>query len=131
MFNHVESLGSGMYRTVHRHTRSGNAFAVETGVFPSDPFSPKRQAAAPRLASRLPAADDRAAFATGKTPTMNVLRGNNGPRYRHVADNAAPYETIAVDKLTPIIGAEIGGVDLSAPLPNHQMDEIHRALAEN
>jgi taurine dioxygenase len=62
---------------------------------------------------------------------MNVLRGNNGPRYRHVADNAAPYETISIDKLTPIIGAEIAGVDLAAPLPNHQMEEIHRALAEN
>ena len=62
---------------------------------------------------------------------MSALRGNNGPRYRHTADDASPYETITIDKLTPIIGAEIGGVDLSAPLPNHQMDEIHRALAEN
>ena len=62
---------------------------------------------------------------------MSSLRGNNGPRYRHMADTTAPYETITIDKLTPIIGAEIGGVDLSAPLANHQMDEIHRALAEN
>ena len=62
---------------------------------------------------------------------MNVLRGNNGPRYRHVAENPAPYETISIDKLTPIIGAEIAGVDLSRPLPDHQMLEIHRALAEN
>ena len=62
---------------------------------------------------------------------MSSLRGNNGPRYRHVPNDATPYETITIDKLTPIIGAEIGGVDLSAPLPNHQMDEIHRALAEN
>ena len=36
-----------------------------------------------------------------------------------------------MDKLTPIIGAEIGGVDLAKPLSNHQMDEVHRALAEN
>ena len=28
------------------------------------------------------------------------------------ADEGAPYETLTVDKLTPIIGAEIGGVDL-------------------
>ena len=62
---------------------------------------------------------------------MSVLRGNNGPRYRHTADKSAPYESISVDKLTPVIGAEIGGVDLSGPLPNYQMDEIHRALAEN
>ncbi len=62
---------------------------------------------------------------------MSVLSGNNGPRYRHQADDAAPYETISVDKLTPIIGAEIAGVDLSQPLSNHQMAEVHRALAEN
>src|SRR5271154_3631401 len=62
---------------------------------------------------------------------MTSLRGNNGPRYRHLVDESAPYETIAVDKYTPIIGAEIAGADLSKPLSNRQMDEIHRALAEN
>jgi taurine dioxygenase len=62
---------------------------------------------------------------------MSSLRGNNGPRYRHDPGNTARYETLQVDKLTPIIGAEIAGVDLSAPIPNHQMDEIHRALADN
>ena len=62
---------------------------------------------------------------------MSSLRGNNGPRYRHLPGEEAPYETITVDKLTPIIGAEIAGVDLSQPLANRQMDEIHRALAEN
>lgn len=61
---------------------------------------------------------------------MNALTGNQGPRYRHVTDEAAPFETITIDKLTPIIGAEIGGVDLASP-SNRQMDEIHRALAEN
>jgi taurine dioxygenase len=59
------------------------------------------------------------------------LRGNSGPRYRHTADEGAPYETLTIDKLTPIIGAEIGGIDLSKPLSNRQQDEIHRALAEN
>jgi taurine dioxygenase len=59
------------------------------------------------------------------------LRGNNGPRYKHVADEAAPYETIGVEKYTPIIGAELSGIDLAHPLSNRQMDEIHRALAEN
>jgi taurine dioxygenase len=62
---------------------------------------------------------------------MSSLRGNNGPRYRHMADESAPYETIEVDKLTPIIGAEINGADLAGALSNRQMDEIHRALAEN
>src|SRR5580700_275217 len=59
------------------------------------------------------------------------LRGNAGPRYRHTAEEGAPYETIAVDKLTPIIGAEIDGIDLAQPLSNRQQDELHRALAEN
>jgi taurine dioxygenase len=62
---------------------------------------------------------------------MSSLRGNQGPRYRHSADESAPYETIEIDKLTPIIGAEIGGIDLSQPLGNRTIDELHRALAEN
>jgi taurine dioxygenase len=47
-----------------------------------------------------------------------------------VVDESAPYETISVDKYTPIIGAEISGADLTQ-LSNRQVDEIHRALAEN
>ena len=62
---------------------------------------------------------------------MSSLRGNNGPRYRHQAETAAPYDTIHVDKLTPIIGAEIIGVDLSQPLGNDQRAELHRALADH
>jgi taurine dioxygenase len=62
---------------------------------------------------------------------MSVLRGNNGPRYKHQAGESAPYEAITITKLTPIIGAEIAGVDLSKPLGNRALDEIHRALAEN
>ncbi len=41
------------------------------------------------------------------------------------------YQTIEVNKLNPVIGAEIGGVDLSKPLGNQQFQEIHDALAEN
>jgi taurine dioxygenase len=62
---------------------------------------------------------------------MNVMRGYTGPRYKHSPDDAAPYDTISVDKLTPIVGAEIGGVDLAQPLGNQTFQEIHRALAEN
>ena len=62
---------------------------------------------------------------------MNQLRGNNGPRIRHAAEDGAPYETVTVDKLTPIIGAEISGVDLAAPLGNAAFSEIQRAFAEN
>ena len=67
---------------------------------------------------------------------MSSLSGKQGPRYRHTADDTEPYETIAVEKLTPIIGAEISGVDIGKLVSdesrsNRQMDEIHRALAEN
>jgi alpha-ketoglutarate-dependent taurine dioxygenase len=62
---------------------------------------------------------------------MNVMRGYSGPRYKHSPDDPAPYDTITVDKLTPIIGAEIGGVDLAQPLGNRTFQDIHRALAEN
>ena len=62
---------------------------------------------------------------------MSLFRGNNGPQLKHIADATAPYDAITVEKLTPVIGAEIGGVDLSRPLGNRAMEEIHRALAEN
>src|SRR5262249_4777380 len=41
------------------------------------------------------------------------------------------YQTIDVRKLTPSIGAEIHGVDLSRTLGNQQYEEIHQALMEN
>jgi taurine dioxygenase len=41
------------------------------------------------------------------------------------------FETIAVRKTTPVIGAEIFGVDLSKQLSNRQFDEIHQALMDN
>jgi len=62
---------------------------------------------------------------------MNQLRGNQGPRYRHEAGESAPFAVIRVEKLTPIIGAEIGGVDLSIPMDDVVFGEIQRALAEN
>ena len=67
---------------------------------------------------------------------MSSLSGKQGPRYRHIAGEAEPYETIGVEKLTPIIGAEISGADIGKLVSddsrsNRQMDEIHRALAEN
>ena len=34
---------------------------------------------------------------------------HTGPRIKHQVDEGTPYETITVDKLTPIIGAELGG----------------------
>lgn len=41
------------------------------------------------------------------------------------------YETIDVRKLTPTIGAEIHGVDLSRDLGNQQFSEIRQALLDN
>jgi taurine dioxygenase len=61
---------------------------------------------------------------------MSLFRGNNGPRLKHAAEAATSYDAITVEKLTPVIGAEIGGVDLSQPLGNRALEEIHRALAE-
>ena len=43
---------------------------------------------------------------------MSSLASKSGPRYRHTAGEGEPYETISVEKLTPIIGAEISGVDI-------------------
>src|SRR5882724_864536 len=62
---------------------------------------------------------------------MSLLRRRDGPRIKYVGEDAGPYDTITVDNLTPIIGGEIGGVDLAQPLGNRTLDEIHRALAEN
>ena len=41
------------------------------------------------------------------------------------------YQTIEVRKLTPVIGAEISGIDLARPLGNQQFQEVHDALMEN
>jgi taurine dioxygenase len=41
------------------------------------------------------------------------------------------YQTIEVRKLSPVIGAEIRGVDLSKDLGNQQFQEVHDALMEN
>ena len=62
---------------------------------------------------------------------MSLLRRRDGPRIKYNVEEGGPYDTITVDKLTPIIGGEIGGVDLAQPLGNRTLDEIHRALAEN
>lgn len=47
------------------------------------------------------------------------------------AERRAPYQHITVERITPIIGAEIGGVDLSQPLSDEQLAEIRRAFLEN
>src|SRR5215475_7830297 len=59
------------------------------------------------------------------SPERAMLNAKSGPRIRHQAPEGAPYETLTLDKLTPVIGAEIGGIDLSRPLSDSQRDEIH------
>lgn len=41
------------------------------------------------------------------------------------------YQTIEVRKISPVIGAEIHGVDLAGELGNQQFQEIHDALMDN
>ncbi len=38
---------------------------------------------------------------------------------------------MAIRKLTPTIGAEISGVDLSMPLSNEDFEKVHEALLDN
>lgn len=42
-----------------------------------------------------------------------------------------PFETITVNRLGPTIGAEVSGLDLAKDIPDHQFEEIRRALDEN
>ena len=41
-----------------------------------------------------------------------------------------PYDTISVTPLSPRIGAEIGNIDLTRPLSNREVQEVHDALLE-
>ena len=41
------------------------------------------------------------------------------------------YKRINVEKMTPVIGAEISGVDLSKPLDEDSLKEVRQALIEN
>jgi len=61
---------------------------------------------------------------------MSLMRERNGPRY-NMSRRVGPVDTIGIDKLTPIIGAEVERRRPRAPLGNQMIDEIHRALAEN
>jgi taurine dioxygenase len=41
------------------------------------------------------------------------------------------YDTIQVTPVTPRIGAEVSGIDLTSTLSNHQVDDLHTALAQH
>jgi taurine dioxygenase len=40
------------------------------------------------------------------------------------------YESITVEPVSPHIGAEIGNIDLTKPLPNKQVEELHQAFTQ-
>lgn len=40
------------------------------------------------------------------------------------------YETIGVTPVTPYIGADVDGIDLTSPLSNHQVHELEQALLD-
>ena len=53
------------------------------------------------------------------------------PQIAKIASHGAgvTYETITATPSSPHIGAEIGGLDLTAPLSNKQVEELHDAFA--
>jgi taurine dioxygenase len=50
---------------------------------------------------------------------------------RIAGETRAPYRSLTVERLTPVIGAQISGIDLAQPLSAEQLAEVHRALLEN
>src|ERR1700683_3543542 len=40
------------------------------------------------------------------------------------------YESITVEPVSPHIGAKIGNIDLTKPLPNKQVEELHQAFTQ-
>ncbi|MFJ9349266.1 TauD/TfdA dioxygenase family protein [Streptomyces sp. NPDC101237] len=44
---------------------------------------------------------------------------------------ARPYRTLTVDRITPVLGAEVSGVDLSKELSAEQLDEIRTAFLDH
>lgn len=62
---------------------------------------------------------------------MAVAPRHDGPRLKGVAANTNEYRQIGIRKLTPVIGAEIEGIDLAKPLSPDTFEEVERALVEN
>ena len=66
------------------------------------------------------------------TPSETAMpHADRGPRLRLTTPVDEPYQTMTVDKLTSLIGAEIAGIDLARALTDRQRAEILRALHEN
>ena len=41
------------------------------------------------------------------------------------------YKKVEVDPLSPIIGAEVSGIDISKPLDEDVLEEVNKALLEH
>src|SRR5260370_36731676 len=70
---------------------------------------------------------------TGHIFNVQAVHGMSGYgsfQKASAGETPMPYQTIEVKKLTPHIGAEISGVDLSRPLGNQQFQEVHDALMD-
>lgn len=89
-------------------------------------------AGAPSPAPPLPW--DLAGYETGLGPAERPGRAiRGGPRQlQRFAETPSdrPYERFGVTPLTPLIGAEISGVDLATPMDAELRDELHRAWLE-
>lgn len=46
-------------------------------------------------------------------------------------DRPRDYKHISVKPISPVIGAEIGGIDLAAPLDDERLSEVHTALMDH
>ncbi|MEV1068202.1 TauD/TfdA family dioxygenase [Streptomyces sp. NPDC050263] len=44
---------------------------------------------------------------------------------------AYPYRTLTVERITPVLGAEVSGVDLSQEIPAEQLEEIRAAFRDH
>jgi taurine dioxygenase len=54
-----------------------------------------------------------------------------GPRFKVATAATTGYKTLSVRRLTPVLGAEIEGIQLDHDLTPEQFDEVSRALAQH
>jgi taurine dioxygenase len=53
------------------------------------------------------------------------------PNRSDVKDWSAPCRKLGIRKLSPHVGAEVGNIDLTQPLQPDEIEELHRAFAQN
>ena len=65
------------------------------------------------------------------TETHTYKGGAQSARELRNSRIESPYATIEVEVLTPLIGVEVSGVDLTKALSQSQVDDLTRALADH